>query len=196
MKETSKAMRRRYLEDERGIFPWKHVIAGRGVDVGAGNDKVPLDSFIGFDTKDGDANHLSRYFPKESFDCLHGSHVLEHMHDAKAALRDWLTLVKPGGYVVQTVPDVGAYENFTYPSRWNPDHKSSFSMIYRGSKFPVHHHIPTFLASFEDVATISVMRYVEVYFDWKKHPAVDQTWKEEDAVEVWNEFVIQKRPPA
>lgn len=191
--ETQKAMKRRWREDEAGVYPWKKWMSGQGIDVGCGPDKVPLPLFIGFDEKDGDANRLSEYFQGESFDCIHGSHVLEHMHNPEAALRDWLKILKPGGYIVQTVPDVGAYERFTYPSKFNPDHKSSWSMIYRGSVFPIHCHIPTFLASLYDVTDVLLARYVEENYDWKKPLSVDQTWKPEDGTEIWNEFVLRKK---
>lgn len=189
--ETAKATKRRLAESDAGVFPWRDIFKGRMIDVGAGDD--PLSNSIPFDTKDGDANHLSQYFEPESFDVLHASHCLEHMRDPHAALRDWLTLVKPGGYVVQTVPDIGAYERFTYPSKHNPDHKASFSMIYKGSPFPIHCHIPTFLESFSDIGAAILARYVEENYDWKKPPTIDQTWIEADGVEVWNEWVIRKR---
>lgn len=162
------------------------------LDVGCGPDKLPFENCIGFDTPDGDANHLSRYFEPASFDLIHGSQIAEHLIDAKAALRDWMTLLKSGGYLVITVPDVGAYENFTYPSRYNPDHRASFSMIYRGSPFPIHHHIPTLLASFDDIAETLLARYVEMNYDWKQRD-IDQTWEEAIGVEIWNEWVWRKK---
>lgn len=190
--ETKKATRRRAREAATGFFPWREVFRGRIIDVGCGDSPLPFEGAIGFDTPNGDANHLSRYFEPGSFDLIHGSHVLEHMHDPRAALHDWLTLVKPGGYVVQTVPDWVAYERMQWPSRFNGDHKSSWSMIYRGSIAPIHIHIPTFLAEFSDVAEVRLARYVEENFDWKVPLDVDQTWKEEDGVEIWNEFVLRK----
>ncbi len=192
--EAKKAMRRRAREHADHIFPWRDIFKGRMIDVGCGPDKIPFADCIGFDQADGDANKLSSYFEAKSFDLIHGSHVLEHMHDPRAALSDWLKLLKPGGYIVQTVPDIGAYENFTYPSRYNPDHKSSWSMVYRGSCFPIHIHIPSFLDGFKDAAEIMLARYVEVNYDWKRRE-VDQTWREEDGVEIWNEFVLQKIVP-
>lgn len=186
--ETSKAMRRRFREHDAGGFPWRDVFRGRMLDVGCGADKLPFDTCIGFDQQDGDANHLSQYFEPASFDVLHGSHVAEHLHDAKASLRDWMTLLKPGGHLIITVPDVGAYENFIYPSRYNPDHKASFSMIYRGSPFPNHYHIPTLMESFNDVAETLLSRYVEVNYNWRRRE-VDQTWIESDGIEIWNEWV-------
>lgn len=189
--ETSKALKRRYREDDAGLYPWKRWLSGDGIDVGCGPDPVP--GFTPFDEKDGDANRLSDCFPAEALDVIHGSQVLEHMHDPEAVIRDWLKLLKRGGYLIQTVPDVGAYERFTYPSKFNPDHKSSFSMIYRGSVFPIHCHLPTFLAKFSDVAEVLLCRYVEENYDWKKPLSVDQTWRPENGVEIWNEFVLQKK---
>lgn len=192
MNEASKAMKRRAREAASGFFPWRDVFKGKMLDAGCGPDKLPFADCIGFDAKDGDANQLSKYFPAESFDLIHGSQIAEHLHDPKASLRDWITLLKPGGYLVVTVPDVGAYENFAFPSRWNPDHKASFSMLYRGSAFPIHYHIPTLLESFNDIAETLLARYVEVNYDWKRRD-VDQTWVETDGVEIWNEFVLRKR---
>lgn len=190
--ETSKAMRRRFKEHDDGGFPWRNIFKGRMLDVGCGPDKLPFESCIGFDQKDGDANKLSEYFEPHGFDVIHGSHVLEHMHNPLHAVLDWLTLLKPGGYLIQTVPDVGAYERFEYPSKYNPDHKSSWSQIYRGSAFPIHVHIPTFLAMLSRVASTELSRYVEVNYNWKLGREIDQTLKESDGVEIWNEFVLRK----
>lgn len=189
--ETSKALKRRYREDDQGIYPWREWLEGRILDVGCGPD--PILGAIGFDEKDGDANRLSSYFPAESFDVIHGSHVLEHMHNPEAAIRDWLKLLKPEGYLIQTVPDVGAYERFTYPSKFNPDHKSSFSTIYKSSVFPTHCHLPTFLAKFADVAKVLLCRYVEENYDWKLPLSVDQTWDASKGTEIWIEFVLEKK---
>lgn len=190
--ETRKAMRRRLNES---AHPWREWFSGSGLDVGCGPDDALIREFgfVGFDEKDGDANRLSSYFQKESFDVIHGSHVLEHMRDPVAALRDWLSLLKPGGHVIQTVPDWCAYERMTWPSRFNPDHKSSWSMIYKGSIAPIHCHIPTFLAKFDDIAEVLLARYVEENYDWNKPLAIDQTWNPEDGVEIWNEFILRKK---
>lgn len=195
--ESTKAQRRRFAEDDRGIFPWRTVFSGRVLDVGCGDNPLPgVKDLTTFDSANadviGDANHLSQYFDSESFQTINGSHVLEHMTNPRLALRDWLLLLKPGGYVVQTVPDWCAYERMQWPSRHNPDHRSSWSMIYKGSIAPIHIHIPSFLNEFSDVADILLMRYVEENYNWKLPPEIDQTWIEEDGVEIWCEFVIQK----
>lgn len=191
--ETRKAMARRFAEDDAGVYPWRRWFEGGGIDVGCGPDKVPLTTFRGFDQKDGDANQLSSYFGREMFDVIHGSHVLEHMRDPVASVWDWMKLLKRGGRMIMTVPDVGSYERFTFPSKYNPDHKSSWSMLYPDSPFPIHCHIPTFLAQYADLADIALMRYVEVNYNWKLPPNVDQTWEPAKACEIWNEFVLIKK---
>lgn len=191
--ESSKSQRRRAKEDAAGILPWSEIFQGKILDIGAGDDPLKLPDCTPFDTADGDANKLTNYFDPESFDLLHASHLVEHLYNPKQSLRDWVDLLKPGGYLLFTVPDVGAYEDFKFPSVKNPDHKASFSMIYRGSAFPIHYHIPTLLHELSDIYETLVARYIEINFDWSKRH-VDQTWKEEDGVEIWNEVLLQKKP--
>jgi len=190
-RESTKAMTRRLAGEERKY--WHLVFHGRGIDVGCGDD--PITPFAPdcrtFDRDDGDANVLSSYFPRDHFDFVHASHVLEHMHDPRAALRDWLRVTKPGGRVVVLVPDWVAYEGMVWPSRWNSDHKSSWSMIYRGGA-PQHIHIPSYLAEFHAVAEVELCRFVDTNYDYAIGTTIDQTLPSEKAVECWNEFVLRK----
>lgn len=106
-KESSKAMARRWREDAAGVFPWKEIFVGAILDAGSGDDVLKLPNVTAFDAPQGDLNHLSRYFKPETFDAINSSHSLEHVHNPTIVLREWLTLVKPGGYIVAEVPDVG-----------------------------------------------------------------------------------------
>jgi SAM-dependent methyltransferase len=195
-KETSKAMRRRWREDAAGSFPWRRILTGRGLDVGCGDDKLPFEDCKGFDMEDGDANKLSEYFPAESFDYIHSSQSLEHMHNPEACLRDWLKLVKPGGYVIVSVPSWELYEGMRWPSVYNPDHKSTWSMNLRGSPAGKNHiHVPSFLLRMYDVARALIFRQLDENYDYAVGVKVDQTWIEADGVEPWIEFVLQKKSP-
>lgn len=161
--------------------------------MGCGDDKLPFPECEPFDQIHGDANRLGDFFPPETFDYLHASQCLEHMHDPRKALAEWLGVVKPGGLVICTVPDWVAYEGMRWPSRVNPDHKSTWSMIYRGSTAPIHIHIPTYLEEFP--ATVLLARFVDTHYDYHIGTSVDQTREESDGVECWNEFVIRKCNP-
>lgn len=192
-KETTKAQIRRMRENNAGLFHWDSVFKGKILDAGSGDDPINLPNVTPFDTPQGDLNHLSRYFKPETFDLINSSHSLEHVFNPTAVFRDWLTLVKPGGHILALTPDIGSYERFTYPSLRNPDHKSSWSMIYKGSTFPIHCHIPTFLEQFKDVCDVRLMRYVEENYNWKiPHEVKDQTWIMEDGCEIWCEFLVRK----
>ena len=193
MNETSKSMRRRWCEHAQGVFPWREIFVGNIIDVGAGDDPLRFDNVTAFDQAQGDANNLSNYFEPDSFDLIHASHVLEHLFNPLNCLRDWLTLLKIGGHIVVTVPDIGAYEDFKFPSRFNADHKCSFSMIYLGSVFPTHIHVPTMLGQLSDTAEVRLARYVEHNFDWHRRNSEDQTFREENGCEIWNEWVILVR---
>src|SRR6185436_17933582 len=102
------------------------LLKGDGLDVGCGDDPI-LPGVERFDKPEGDANHLSRYV-KRSYDFVFASHVLEHMHDPRAALCDWLSVVRPGGHLIVLVPDEDLYEQGHFPSLFNDDHKHTFTL--------------------------------------------------------------------
>lgn len=188
--ETRKAMARRTMESE---YPWDQWFSGEGIDVGCGLDDLLVNGWFyqGFDHKDGDANKLSTYFFPNRFDVIHASQVVEHMHDPAAAIRDWLKVLKSGGRLICTVPTWELYESMIWPSRYNPDHKSTWSLWQKGSPAPHHCKLPEWLNQFG--CEILLCRLVDANFDYsvgmlKK----DQTWNPDDNVECWLEFVLRK----
>lgn len=196
MREASKAMARRAKDK---VFPWRTVFSGHALDIGCGDDVISneffpaLKSVRGFDTQDGDANNIDSYFEPETFHVIHGSQVLEHLHDPYDAIKRMLKILKKGGHIVMTIPDWVAYEGMIWPSAYNLDHKSSWSMIYRGSIAPIHIHIPTFLASFESDAETRLAHFVDTNYCYKTGVKRDQTFNYQDGVECWNEFVLRKK---
>ena len=110
------------------------ALAGRVLDIGAGADPVTPGAVV-FDTPQGDANRITAFAP-ESFDCVYSSHCLEHMHDPEATLANWWSLVKPGGCLFFIVPDEDLYEQGVFPSRFNADHKSTFTLTKKRSWSP------------------------------------------------------------
>ncbi len=111
------------------------LLRGEGLDVGCGDDPV-LPHVERFDKLDGDANHLSAHVHKR-YDFVFASHVLEHLRDPLAALRDWLTVLKPGGHLIVVVPDEDLYEQGLFPSVFNDDHKHTFTLSKARSWSPV-----------------------------------------------------------
>jgi len=131
MWEQSKAARRRYYD---GAFHNRYF-AGSGIDIGGKPD--PLAQYAGifprmqavrtWDLEDGDAQYLAGV-ADASYDFLHASHSLEHMRDVDEALANWIRVVRPGGFLVITVPDEDLYELGDWPSKRNPDHKWTFTL--------------------------------------------------------------------
>jgi len=136
--ETKKANKRRKKER---LFK-ERVFVGKGIDIGCGNDILDkrvfkrIESIEPFDVKDGDAQYINRYRKEESFDFVYSSNCLEHMEDPFLALKNWFSLVRDGGYLVFTVPDEDLYEQGVFPSRYNPDHKSTFTIFKQRSWSP------------------------------------------------------------
>lgn len=193
MKETSKAMRRRWCEHALGTFAWRDLFVGPGIDVGCGDDPIATADTVWFDQAQGDASRLRDYFQPGQFAWLHSSQCLEHLPDPHAAMRGWLEVVRPGGWVVVTVPSWELYERMIWPSRFNADHRSTWSMFLKGSPAPVHVYVPDYLESFRDVAQVVLQRQLDCHYDYQLPPTVDQTWHEEDGVEPFIEFVLRKK---
>jgi SAM-dependent methyltransferase len=134
---TSKAVMR-FLHDVR--YATRYFV-GAGIDIGAGPD--PLGQFTEFfplmtrcrawDVRDGDAQKLIGV-PDGYLDFVYSSHCLEHMNDPDAALSSWLRVLRPGGHLVAIIPDEDMYEQGHWPSKFNTDHKFTFT-IYKGKSW-------------------------------------------------------------
>lgn len=132
MNETSKTRPLWTAEELR-------ILSGSGIDIGCGQDPV-LPGVRRFDIEHGDAQHITRYV-HETFDFVYSSHCLEHMSDPIKALQEWWTLVKPCGYLFIIVPDEDLYEQGVFPSRFNPDHKATFTIAKYKSWSPVSYNL-------------------------------------------------------
>jgi len=139
MWEQSKAAKRRFND---GAFLSRYFV-GRGLDIGGKPD--PLAQYAGvfprmesvktWDLEDGDAQLLAPV-ADATFDFVHASHSLEHMRDVHEAIGNWIRVLKPRGHLVVTVPDEDLYEQGVWPSRFNPDHKWTFTLAKASSWSP------------------------------------------------------------
>jgi len=131
MEEQTKSTLRR-KNDWRFVNRW---IKGKLLDVGCGNNPINMDDWplvtevVGYDRELGnvDAQFLPEIKDGE-FDTVYSSHCLEHIRDTRSALTNWLRVLRPGGFLVVSVPEELLYENARWPSRYNSDHKVSFTL--------------------------------------------------------------------
>ena len=138
MRETTKAFE---IRRERGDF--QRYLIGKGIDIGAGDDSLYIlnGSVRSYDKRDGNAQFMAE-IADATYDFVYSSHCLEHMPDVQLALRNWVRIIKPGGILYIVVPDFELYEKGMWPSRFNQDHKASFSItrlpVDRATHYTLH----------------------------------------------------------
>jgi SAM-dependent methyltransferase len=154
MYETTKT-KKLWSELERSI------LTGKGIDIGCGPDPIFPD-VCGFDKQSGDANEITQYV-HEQFDFVFSSHCLEHMNDPREAIQEWWKLVRPGGHLFFIVPDEDLYEQGVFPSRFNDDHKATFTISKTKSWSPVSINILDLVKSLPGSQLVNVALQDEGY---------------------------------
>ena len=112
---------------------------GNGIDIGYGTDPIVKTASTFDDTSSwlppyedsiayrdmtnlnfkGDARDLP--FKDETLDYIYSSHTLEDFEDKESLLKEWLRVLKPGGYLLLLLPDEQQYRKFE--KTLNPCHK-------------------------------------------------------------------------
>lgn len=117
-----------FAERERSGF-WMRYAGGPVVlDVGyrghVGDAGPVLPHACGIELGDDGYDGLRLPYPDLSVDAVHSSHVLEHVPDPVATLREWHRVLAVGGYMILFVPHAHLYERRATvpPSRWSREH--------------------------------------------------------------------------
>ncbi|HVX15492.1 MAG TPA: methyltransferase domain-containing protein [Pirellulales bacterium] len=174
-----------------------HFFVGDGIDIGSGRDPLgqyknqfpSMRSCREWDLADGDAQLLTG-INDNSYEFLHSSHCLEHMHDPVEALHNWFRVIKPFGHMVVLIPDEDLYEQRVWPSRYNEDHKCSFTIDKRRSWSPVSRNLLDLLKTLPETARVVKIELLDGGF-LSALSHVDQTtaaYISESAIE----FVVRK----
>jgi hypothetical protein len=75
------------------------------------------------------------------------------MHDPHDALLEWWKLVKQGGYLCVAIPDEDLYEQGNWPSRFNRDHKHTFTIYKQKSWSPMSVNVIDLIVKLKDAKT-------------------------------------------
>jgi len=190
---TSLSMQRR-VHDSRFV---RRYFVGYGLDVGGGQDCLALfvelfpliRNVINYDAPQGDAQTLANV-DDDSFDFLFSSHCLEHMRDPAEALSNWIRVVRPGGHLVVAVPDEDLYEQGMWPSTFNADHKSTFTICKKQSWSPVSVNLFDLIGQFSHLVKTLSINTIDHAYRYNLPARFDQTGTPltESAIE----FILKK----
>lgn len=183
-RETMKATHRRNQINFFGKF-----CQGKGIDIGCGPDPIDL-KVDRWETRNGDAQYL-KGIADETYDYAYSSHCLEHVVDPAVALANWWRIVKPGGFLIFQVPDEDLYEQGEFPSRFNPDHKHTFTISKSKSWSAKSINVIDLVKTLPN-HKIVYLNLCDSNYDYTKPNNVDQTDDAKQGVEVSIECVIQK----
>lgn len=133
---------------------FKKYLYGNGIDIGGGYDtlQTPYGTVQAWDIKDGDAVFMNGAHDN-TYDFVYSSHCLEHLTDVPTALKHWVRILKPGGFLFVAIPDWELYEQKNWPSRFNTDHKATFSTritkeeVARGNHYHIEKDIKPYLTA-------------------------------------------------
>lgn len=191
MFEQSKAVKRRC---NIGAFH-NSYFNGHGIDIGCGEDSLNnyrhvfrgITSVRGWDLPDGDAQYL-KTIQDNTYDFVTSSHCLEHMVDVPTALKNWIRVCKPNGHIIVTIPDEEMYEHNLWPSKYNSDHKWSFT-LNASSLLPKSINLLNLLSLVNDIASVEKIEIIrDMYYEGMGDR--DQTLHPQ--IECCIEFVLKK----
>jgi len=193
--EMTKATKRRY---NIGDFHSKYFV-GHGIDIGCGPDSLGnfkeffprLLSVRPWDMPDGDAQYLESVVD-ETLDFVVSSHCLEHLVDPYESLRNWIRVVKPGGYLVFAIPDEDLYEMGVFPSRFNGDHKHTFTISKQKSWSDKSINIFDLLSGFDNIQVLKV-ELMESMYDWDMNRDQQDQTLNQTGPECSIEIILRKK---
>jgi ADP-heptose:LPS heptosyltransferase/predicted SAM-dependent methyltransferase len=125
-------------ESKKIVWEVAPYLRGTGLDIGAGVFKVlphvisvdnghheAFGHSINPDVKVQTAERMPM-FASNSMDFVFSSHLLEHIEDYKAALKEWWRVIKQDGKLILYLPHKDFYPSVGQPGA-NPDHKHDFA---------------------------------------------------------------------
>lgn len=128
----------------------------------------------------------SSTFPKNCFDAVTMSHVIEHVHDPIATIRHCHRILRPGGFLWIATPNLGAQGHATYGEHWRglepPRHlfifsSSSLKLALRKAGFKeISGPLPNMGAEWMFPASYAIVQGIDPTDNLPK-PRFRQKWK-------------------
>ncbi|WP_460711930.1 methyltransferase domain-containing protein [Lysobacter terrae] len=173
---------------------------GAGLDIGGKPDPLSIykelfsrmDSVRTWDWEDGDAQFLQSVSDGH-FDFVHSSHCLEHLVDPRDGIKNWFRVLRPGGYLIVTVPDEDLYEQGVFPSTFNRDHKWTFTTYKARSWSEKSINLIDIVRELGEAAELVRLEQLSATYRFAL-PRYDQTLT--PVGECGIELIVRKRPAA
>ena len=128
--------------------------------------------------------------PDEAYDFVHSSHCLEHLRNPREALMNWMRILKPEGHMVVVIPDEDLYEQDTFPSTKNRDHKWTFTITKNCSWSPRSINLTRLLVDLGSDVQIMRIDLLDGTYRYAL-PPMDQTQTPVGGCAI--EFILRKR---
>lgn len=159
-------------ESYKAKHRYADILVGKGLDIGCGTDPITLDCDR-WDWPQGNAQYLVGA-PTNHYDWIVSSHLLEHLKDPAVAVSIWWKSLKVGGYLILLVPDEDLYEQGVWPSRFNSDHKQTFTTHKDQSWSPVSKNLLDLVHVLPGHKLMS-LSIQDSNYDYSKPDGIDQT---------------------
>ena len=143
-----------------------------------------------WDKPQGDAQ-LLKTCEDNKYDFLHSSHCFEHLNNIFIGMENWIRVVKPNGYLIITIPEESMYEHLEWPSRYNSDHKWSFTIYDRIKRLPKSINVLELCIMFSDFVEVISMQKIEDFYDFNLGSDVDQTQRPNTECAI--ELILRKK---
>lgn len=157
----------RFRREQEGFFE-KYINNRTVLDIGCGKQKIdPLARGWDIAKGDGDATEL-KGIESESFATIYSSHLLEHIDDPMKALSRWWECLAVGGYLIVAVPDEDLYEQGKWPSIFNPDHRTTWTIHKTKSWSPMSKNLIDLIKNLPGHKVIS-LRILDTRYDYTQH---------------------------
>ena len=126
--ESEKAYDRRCAEGFWDLYAQGPVVLDIGYRGGTPDAQPILPHAIGIELDTPGYDGFNLPYADETVDCVHSSHVLEHVTDSIGSLREWFRVLKPGGHLILFIPHAYLYErSISMPSRWSGEHRRMYT---------------------------------------------------------------------
>jgi SAM-dependent methyltransferase len=126
--ETAKSYRARLASGFLETYLGGPVVLDVGFRGSAEDARPVVPHAVGVDLDYPGYDGMTLPFADGTVDTVFSSHLLEHVADYRAVIRDWHRVLRVGGYVVCHVPHQHLYEKkLEPPSRFNLDHKRFYT---------------------------------------------------------------------